>query len=148
MNWDNLFKYLYKAFLISYMVLWSMELTSNQDKYLTICKDTLFTLQTSYLGMEPSFFALGKQAIVYYSHFLIVVAVTIVFSWVIHRPLAILCLLANFFLFSTKKELLFIGVDVVLLAVVAQINLKTPQDKLKTFWFFQISSIRWLDIIF
>jgi hypothetical protein len=63
---------------------------------------------------------------------LIVVAVTIVFSWVIYRPLTIACLLINFLLFSTKKELLFIGVDAVLLAVVAQVSLKIQQHKLKS----------------
>ena len=124
MNWDNLFKYLYKAFLISYMVLWSMEVSSNQEKYLKICKETLFTFQTAYLSMEPTFLALDKQIVHYYSHVLIVAAVTIIFSWVIYRPLTIICLLINFLLFSTKKELMFIGVDVVLLAVVAQVNLK------------------------
>ena len=46
MNWDVLFKYIYKALVISYLVLWSLEINNNQEKYLNTFKDSLLYIQT------------------------------------------------------------------------------------------------------
>ncbi len=94
-------------------------------------KDTLLIIQTSYLNMEPTFFGLNKQIIVYYSHFLVVVAVTVLFSWSISRILTICVLVLNCLLLSTRKELMFVGVDMIMLAVVIQINLNVKVEKFK-----------------
>lgn len=67
---------------------------------------------------------MGKEIVVYYSHFLVVVAVTVFFSWSISRLLVVLGMIINFILLSTKKELMFLGLDVIFLAIVIQINLK------------------------
>lgn len=74
--------------------------------------------------MEPTFLSMGKEIVVYYSHFLVVVAVTVFFSWSISRLLVVLGMIINFILLSARKELMFLGLDVILFGIVIQINLK------------------------
>lgn len=59
MNWENLLKYLYKGFLICYLVLWSLEVQTNKEKYTNMMKDSMVMIQRVCLKMEPELNILG-----------------------------------------------------------------------------------------
>ena len=60
----------------------------------------------------------------YYSHFLIVLAVAVAFSWNISKLLLVLTLLLNSIFLSTKKSIMFIGLKFILLSIFLQVNIR------------------------
>lgn len=60
----------------------------------------------------------------YYSHFLIVLAVAVAFSWSISKLLLVLTLLLNSIFLSTKKSIMFIGLKFILLSIFLQVNIR------------------------
>ena len=62
--------------------------------------------------------------IYFYSHFLVVVAVTILFGWRSFKLFSILVILINFFLLGQTKDILFFGFDIALIGVILGIDLR------------------------